>query len=120
MRNDHSITIDNEERPAKKALQQSLEVAFTHAKEKNQELVSHNKQVILWNTIKLDAFYEAQIQLIICQRLPFNCVSWPEYQVLLCTINPKAEEIFIQSSNTVVAYIKLSYIIYHENIKAQL
>lgn len=63
MRNDHGIAIDDEERPAKRALQQSLEVAFTRVEEKNRELVSRDEQSILRNVIKLDAFYEAQIQL---------------------------------------------------------
>ncbi|KAH8661784.1 hypothetical protein BGZ61DRAFT_296495, partial [Ilyonectria robusta] len=100
MRNDHGIIIDDEERPAKKALQQSLEVAFTRAEEKNRAILSRDEESILRNTIKLDAFYEAQIQLITRRRLPLNCVSWPEYQALLCAVNPKAEEVLIQSGNT--------------------
>lgn len=70
--------------------------------------------------IQLDAFYEAQIQLIIRRRLPLNCASWPEYQALLCAVNPRAEEILIHSGNTVLAHIELSYVRHRENIKAQL
>jgi hypothetical protein len=58
------FSIDDEERPAKRAFQQSLEVAFTRVEEKNRELASREEQLILRNTIQLDAFYEAQIQLI--------------------------------------------------------
>lgn len=46
MRTGHGIVIDDEERPAKKALQQSLEVAFTRAEEKNRELVSCGERTI--------------------------------------------------------------------------
>ncbi|KAH6952324.1 hypothetical protein BKA56DRAFT_452560, partial [Ilyonectria sp. MPI-CAGE-AT-0026] len=120
MRSGHCIIIDDEERPAKKALQQSLEVAFTRVEEKNRNLVSRDEQSILRNAIQLDALYEAQIQLITSRRLPFSCVSWPEYQALLCAVNPRAEEFLIQSGNTVVAHIELSYVIHRENIKAQL
>lgn len=101
MRSDHGIVLSDEERPAKKALQQSLEVAFTRVEEKNRELASRDEQSTLRNTIQLDAFYEAQIQLIVRRRLPLNCVSWPEYQALLCAVNPRAEEILIHSGNTV-------------------
>ncbi|KAK2926576.1 hypothetical protein FoTM2_013467 [Fusarium oxysporum f. sp. vasinfectum] len=110
MRKDHGIIIDDEERTAKKRLQQSLEVAFTRAEEKNRETVSRGEQSILRNTIQLDAFYEAQIQLITRRRLPLNCVSWPEYQALLCAINPMAEEILIQSGTTVLAHTEHSYV----------
>lgn len=120
MRKDHGIIIDDEERAAKKRLQQSLEVAFTRAEEKNQEIVSRGEQSILRNAIQLDTFYEAQIQLITRRRLPLNCVSWPEYQALLCAINPRAEEILIQSGTTVLAHIGQSYAVHRENIKAQL
>ncbi|KAK9443900.1 transposase-like protein [Metarhizium brunneum] len=120
MRSDHGIVLSDEERPAKKALQQSLEVAFARVEEKNRELASRDEQSILRNTIQLDAFYEAQIQLIIRRRLPLNCVSWPEYQALLCAVNPRAEEILIHSGNTVLAHIELSYVRHRENIKAQL
>lgn len=120
MRSEHGIAIDDEERPAKKALQQSLEVAFTRVEENNREHVSRGEQSILRNAINLDAFYEAQLQLITRRRLPFNCVSWPEYQALLCAVNPRAEEILIQSGNTVLAHIKLSYTIHRENVKARL
>ncbi|KID81807.1 Ribonuclease H-like protein [Metarhizium guizhouense ARSEF 977] len=120
MRTGHGTVIDDEERPAKKALQQSLEVAFTRAEEKNRELLSCGEQSILRNTIKLDAFYEAQIQLITRRRLPLNCVSWPEYQALLCAVNPRADEILIQSGTTVLAHIERSYVLHRENIKAQL
>ncbi|KAM3517794.1 hypothetical protein MY4038_010248 [Beauveria bassiana] len=92
MRNTHGIAIEEEERPAKKALQQSLEVAFMHAEQKSREIATRSEESILRNTIQLDAFYEAQIQLITRRRLPLNCVSWPEYQALLCAVNPRAEE----------------------------
>jgi restriction endonuclease Mrr len=120
MRKDHGIIIDGEERAAKKRLQQSLEVAFTRAEEKNREIVSRGEQSILRNTIQLDAFYEAQIQLITRRRLPLNCVSWPEYQALLCAINSMAEEILIQSGTTALAHTEQSYVVHRENIKAQL
>lgn len=116
MRTGHGIVIDDEERPAKKALQQSLEVAFTRAEEKNRELLSCGEQLILRNTIKLDAFYEAQIQLTTRCRLPLNCISWPEYQALLCAVNPRADEILIQSGTTVLAHIERSYALHRENI----
>lgn len=51
MRKDHGIMIDDEERPAKKALQQSLEVAFTRAEEKNRAILSRDEESILRNTI---------------------------------------------------------------------
>jgi hypothetical protein len=120
MRTGYGIVIDDKERPAKKALQQSLEVAFTCAEEKNRELVSCGEQSILRNTIQLDAFYEAQIQLIMRRRLPLNCVSWPEYQALLCAVNPRADEILIQPGTTVLAHIERSYALHRESIKAQL
>ncbi|KAL3957309.1 hypothetical protein ACCO45_007887 [Purpureocillium lilacinum] len=102
MRNDHGIIIEDDERPAKKALQQSLEAAFTRCEEKNRATLSKDEQSILRNTIKLDAFYEAQIQLI-TRRL-----------------NPRADEILIQSGNTVLAHIERSYVLHRENIKARL
>ena len=43
MRSDHGIILGDEERPAKKALQQSLEVAFTRVEEKNRELASRDE-----------------------------------------------------------------------------
>ncbi|KJZ69673.1 hypothetical protein HIM_09274 [Hirsutella minnesotensis 3608] len=120
MQNDHGIVIDEEERPSKKALQQSLELAFLRVDDKNREMVSRDEEAILRNAIELDAFYEAQIQLITRRRLPFNCVSWPEYQALLCSINPRAEEMLVQSGNTVLAHVELSYNVHRKNIKAQL
>ncbi|KAL3955852.1 hypothetical protein ACCO45_009871 [Purpureocillium lilacinum] len=120
MRSDHGILIDDEERPAKKALQQSLEVAFTRTEENNRDVASRGEQSILRNTIQLDAFYEAQIQLVTRRRLPLNCVSWPEYQALLCAINPRAEEVLIQSGTTVLAHIEWSYLVHREKVKAQL
>lgn len=74
MRNAHGIAIDEEQRPAKKALQQFLEVTFMHAEQKSRENATRSEQSILRNTIQLDAFYEAQIQLITRRRLPLNCV----------------------------------------------
>ncbi len=120
MRNDHGIIIEDDERPAKKALQQSLEVAFTRAEERSRAMLSRDEQSVLRNTINLDAFYEAQIQLITRRRLPLNCVSWPEYQALLCAVNPRAEEVLIQSGNTALAHIERSYAMHRKNIKAQL
>ncbi|KAM3450574.1 hypothetical protein MY8738_008724 [Beauveria namnaoensis] len=120
MRNAHGITIEEEERPAKKALQQSLEVAFMHAEQKSREIATRSEESILRNTIQLDAFYEAQIQLITRRRLPLNCVSWPEYQALLCAVNPKAEEVLVQSGTTVFAHIERSYLLHREAIKSQL
>ncbi|KAM3502352.1 hypothetical protein MY11210_009096 [Beauveria gryllotalpidicola] len=120
MRNTHGIAIEEEERPAKKALQQSLEVAFMHAEQKSQEIATRSEESILRNTIQLDAFYEAQIQLITRRRLPLNYVSWPEYQALLCAINPRAEEVLIQSGTTIFAHIKRSYLLHQEAIKSQL
>lgn len=87
---------------------------------KRSEIPEGDEQSTLRNAIQLDAFYEAQIQLITSRRLPFNCVSWPEYQVILYAVNLRAEEFLIQSGNTVVAHIELSYAIHRENIKAQL
>lgn len=120
MRNAHGVAIEEEERPAKKALQQSLEVAFMHAEQKSREIATRSEESILRNTIQLDAFYEAQIQLITRRRLPLNCVSWPEYQALLCAVNPKAEEVLIQSGTTVFAHIERSYLLHREAIKSQL
>ncbi|EJP61432.1 transposase-like protein [Beauveria bassiana ARSEF 2860] len=120
MRTAHGITIEEEERPAKKALQQSLEVAFMHAEQKSREIATRSEESILRNTIQLDAFYEAQIQLITRRRLPLNCVSGPEYQALLCAVNPKAEEVLVQSGTTVFAHIERSYLLHREAIKSQL
>ncbi|KAJ3496446.1 hypothetical protein NLG97_g2651 [Lecanicillium saksenae] len=120
MRNDHGIVIEDDERPAKKALQQSLEVAFSRAEGMSRAILARDEQSILRNTIDLDAFYEAQIQLITRRRLPLNCVSWPEYQALLCAVNPRADEVLIQSGNTALAHIERSYAVHRENIKAQL
>lgn len=120
MRNDHGIVIEDDERPAKKALQQSLEVAFSRAEGKSRAMLARDEQSVLRNTIDLDAFYEAQIQLITRRRLPLNCVSWPEYQALLCAVNPRADEVLIQSGNTALAHIERSYAVHRENIKAQL
>ncbi|KJZ70650.1 hypothetical protein HIM_09970 [Hirsutella minnesotensis 3608] len=120
MRKDHGIIIEDSERPAKRALQQSLEVAFTRAEEKTREQESRGDQSVLRNTIQLDAFYEAQIQLITRRRLPLNCVSWPEYQALLCAVNPLAEEILIHSGTTVLTHIERSYEIHRQNVKAYL
>ena len=120
MRNAHGIAIEEEERSAMKALQQSLEVAFMHAEQKSREIATRSEESILRNTVQLDAFCEAQIQLITRQRLLLNCVSWPEYQALLCAVNPKAEEVLIQSGTTVFAHIERSYLRHHEAIKAQL
>ncbi|CEJ95282.1 Putative Ribonuclease H-like protein [[Torrubiella] hemipterigena] len=120
MRNCHGVYIDDEDRPSKRALQQSLEVAFSRAKDQKQAAVSQDEQAVLRNTIELDAFFEAQIQLITRRRLPLNCVSWPEYQALLCAVNPRADEILIQSGNTALAHIERSYRIHRENIGMQL
>jgi hypothetical protein len=120
MRKDHGVVIEDSERPAKRALQQSLEVAFTRAEEKTREQESRGDQSVLRNTIQLDAFYEAQIQLITRRRLPLNCVSWPEYQALLCAVNPLAEEILIQSGTTVLTHIERSYEVHRKNVKAYL
>ncbi|KAM3536949.1 hypothetical protein ARSEF1564_010129 [Beauveria bassiana] len=120
MRNTHGIAIEEEERPAKKALQQSLEVAFMHAEQKSREIATRSEESILRNTIQLDAFDEAQIQLITRRRLPLNCVSWPEYQALLCAVNPRAEEVLIQSGTTVFAHNERSYLLHREAIKSQL
>ncbi|CEJ91366.1 Putative Ribonuclease H-like protein [[Torrubiella] hemipterigena] len=120
MRNCHGVYIDDEDRPSKRALQQSLEVAFSRAKDQKQAAVSQDEQAVLRNTIELDAFFEAQIQLITRRRLPLNYVSWPEYQALLYAVNPRADEILIQSGNTALAHIEQSYRIHRENIGMQL
>ena len=54
------------------------------------------------------------------RHLLLNYLSWPEYQALLYAINPKAEEILIQSGTAVYTYIKKSYYLYRKAVKSQL
>ena len=50
--------------------------------------------------------------LVARRRVPFNFVTWPEYQALLVAVNPAVEEFLADSGNTVAADLDRAYSAY--------
>ena len=79
-----------------------------------------SEESILHTVINTLAFYEAQIQLITRRRLLFNYVTWPEYQALLCTVNPMVEDLLLKSATTIPVHIDHSFKLHQEIIRARI
>ena len=47
--------------------------------------------------------------LVARRRVPFNFITWPEYQALLVAVNPAVKEFLTDSGNTVTADLDRAY-----------
>jgi hypothetical protein len=120
LRERHGITVEEVERTSKRKRQQAIEVAFLHAEETQVQRARRGEEDVLRKAVNPTAFYEAQIQLITRRRLPYNCVTWPEYQALLLAVNYTVEDLLIESHNTVPVHIDRSFNIHRESLKARI
>lgn len=116
----HFIFLDQDEPKNKKARQQSLQSAFEISASKTAQKTAEEEKETLRAVLNRDAFYEAQVQLIIRRRIPFNCVEWPEYQAILMAINPQVEDLLLESHHTVPEHIERSFKIHFSTVKERL
>ena len=104
----HQIYIEMAESKGRKSRQMALDLSFQNATQKQVERDNFDLREKLRGAIDRDAFYEAQIQLIACRRMAFNCVEWAEYQALLMSINPEVESLLlnhIQASQSIMSAV---------------
>jgi hypothetical protein len=111
----HQIIVGGESRPNNKR-QQAIENAFARQKSMQKEVKKEDEYKTLRSYIDHNAFREAQMLLSARRHLPFNFVTWPEYQALLIAINPTIEELLIDSGNTVADDLELAYISHKSRI----
>jgi hypothetical protein len=65
--------------------------------------------------------YLESLVLLVCRRkLPFNIVTWPEFQRFCLTLNPSIERSLITSRSTLVAHITRVYNFYRDHLRTKL
>ena len=117
---DHHIYVEEEESTTKKLRQQALETAFAYTEEKQLQHLTAQQESVLRAAINRGAFYESLINFITRCNVPHNCVTWPEFQALLMTVNYTVEDVLVESASTVSAILSRSYSIHRDTLKAKL
>lgn len=78
------------------------------------------KAATIQGVVDPGVFHEAQLRLIVRRRLPFNAVTWDEYQELLILLNPHIEPYLISSHSTIAAHLSRSFARHQETIRTTL
>jgi len=116
---EHHIVVEEDSKPQKER-QQAIQNAFARTTVKQTQQAKENEMNTLRRSINFDGFREAQMLLAARRRVPFNFVTWPEYQALLMAVNPAVEEFLADSGNTVAADLDRAYSAHQESIKERL
>lgn len=104
----------------KKARQESLQIAFQRSEIQKHEKLKAVEEGILRKAINPDAFYEALVQLLANHDMPWNAVTWPEFQALLMTCNYMVEDILVESGSTVPKLLEDSFVVHKATLKKKL
>src|SRR5579871_5222502 len=119
LESEHHIFVQEDSR-LQQGRQQAIENAFARTNVKQIQQVKEKEMNTLRKAINFDSFREAQMLLVARRRVPFNFVTWPEYQALLMAVNPAVEEFLVDSGNTVAADLDRAYSAHQESVKERL
>jgi hypothetical protein len=72
------------------------------------------------NSFNRSKYLESLVFLVCRRKLPFNIVTWPEFQRFCLILNPSIESSLITSRSTLVAHITKVYDFYQDQLRTKL
>jgi len=99
---------------------QQIDAHFPLINSSQKNATDWHEHHVLRKVVSKPALYEALVQLITLQNLPYNCVEWPEFQALLLMCNYTVEDVLISSHGALPRLIESSFNTHKEVLKCKL